>query len=115
MLPVHRESSRFVRRSVWRTGYRRPPIFGRMSPPHRSRGATAREYGPMIGSHVGHYTLIELLGTGGMGRVFLAEHRLMQTRHAVKVLHAELSMKTSIVQRFINEARAAGGLRHPNV
>lgn len=47
--------------------------------------------------------------------MYLVEHRLMQTRHALKVLHAELSTRPEIVQRFINEARAAGALRHPNV
>lgn len=50
-----------------------------------------------------------------MGRVVLAEHVLMKTRHAIKLLHDQLSKNDMIVQRFINEARAAGAIGHRNV
>jgi serine/threonine-protein kinase len=50
-----------------------------------------------------------------MGRVLLVEHVLMQTRHAIKVLHDQLSKNEMIVQRFLNEARAAGAIGHRNV
>jgi serine/threonine-protein kinase len=50
-----------------------------------------------------------------MGRVFLAEHRLLQSHHAIKLLHPELSSHEELVQRFINEGRAASALQHPNI
>jgi serine/threonine-protein kinase len=69
----------------------------------------------MIGTKIGQYRVLQLLGEGGMGRVLLAEHVLMKTRHAIKMLHAQLSQNDMIVQRFINEARAAGAIGHRNV
>jgi serine/threonine-protein kinase len=69
----------------------------------------------MLGTYVGPYRLLDLLGEGGMGRVFLAEHRLLQSRHALKVLHPELSSRPELVQRFINEGRAASALQHANI
>lgn len=69
----------------------------------------------MIGTRIGQYRVLQLLGEGGMGRVLLVEHVLMQTRHALKVLHDQLSKNEMIVQRFVNEARAAGAIGHRNV
>ncbi len=69
----------------------------------------------MIGTKIGQYRVLQLLGEGGMGRVLLAEHVLMKTRHAIKLLHDQLSKNEQIVQRFINEARAAGAIGHRNV
>ncbi len=50
-----------------------------------------------------------------MGTVFLAEHVLIKRRLALKVLHSQLAADVSIVERFMNEARAAGTLGHPNI
>jgi serine/threonine protein kinase len=69
----------------------------------------------MIGTRIGQYRVVQLLGEGGMGRVLLVEHVVMQTRHAIKVLHDQLSKNEMIVQRFLNEARAAGAIGHRNV
>lgn len=69
----------------------------------------------MIGTHIGPYRLLKLLGEGGMGRVFLAEHRLLLSHHAIKLLHPDLSKHEELVQRFINEGRAATALQHPNI
>jgi serine/threonine protein kinase len=69
----------------------------------------------MIGTHVGPYRLLRLLGEGGMGSVYLAEHRLLQSHHAIKLLHLDLSRHEVLVQRFINEGRAASALQHPNI
>ena len=68
----------------------------------------------MIGTRIGQYRVLRILGEGGMGRVGLGEHVLMQTRHAIKILHEELSKNALIVQRFINEARATGAIGHRN-
>ncbi len=63
----------------------------------------------------GRYRIDRLLGEGGMGAVYEAEHTLMHKRVAVKVLHAEMSKLTEVVTRFEREAMAAGRIEHPNV
>jgi len=67
------------------------------------------------GSTVGNYRVLHKLGEGGMGVVFAAEHVVLGTRAAVKLLHGEAASNAEIVQRFINEARAAANLKHANV
>ena len=63
----------------------------------------------------GRYRIIKTLGAGGMGTVFLAEHALIKRRVAMKILHDELATDANVVERFMNEARAAGTLGHPNI
>jgi phosphate/phosphite/phosphonate ABC transporter binding protein len=67
---------------------------------------------PMIG---GKYRLGRLLGEGGMGAVYAAEHTGLGTRVAVKLLNEVFTTDPSAVQRFRREARAAAAIRHPNV
>ena len=61
------------------------------------------------------YRIESLLGEGGMGAVYLAEHVLMRKRFAVKVLHAEMTRLPEMVARFEREAMAAAHIEHPNV
>ncbi|HKQ69746.1 MAG TPA: serine/threonine-protein kinase [Polyangiaceae bacterium] len=61
------------------------------------------------------YRIEALLGEGGMGAVYLAEHVLMHKRLAVKVLHPEMTRMPEIVARFEREAMAAAHIEHPNV
>jgi eukaryotic-like serine/threonine-protein kinase len=68
-----------------------------------------------VGSRVGGYTVIRLLGRGGMGQVFLAEHQRIARRVAVKVLLPELSANESVIERFFTEARATSLIRHPGI
>jgi serine/threonine-protein kinase len=63
----------------------------------------------------GRYRLQRVIGDGGMGTVFLGEHVLIKRRYAIKVLHRELAQDPEVVERFMNEARAAGTLGHPNI
>ncbi len=63
----------------------------------------------------GRYKIVKVVGEGGMGTVYLAEHTLIRRRVAVKVLHPELASDRSVVERFLNEARAAGTLGHANI
>jgi eukaryotic-like serine/threonine-protein kinase len=61
------------------------------------------------------YRIESVLGEGGMGAVYLAEHVLMHKRVAVKVLHPEMTRMPEVVARFEREAMAAAHIDHPNV
>jgi len=63
----------------------------------------------------GRYRIISTVDEGGMGTVFLAEHVLIKRRVALKILHPELATDPDVIERFMNEARAAGTLGHPNI
>jgi tRNA A-37 threonylcarbamoyl transferase component Bud32 len=67
----------------------------------------------MIGETFGSYRVTEKIGEGGMGAVYLAEHKLIGRKAAVKVLLPEHSRKPDLVDRFFNEAKTAAGLNHP--
>lgn len=70
----------------------------------------------LVGQKLAERYLIErVLGVGGMGAVYQAEHLLMHKRVAIKVLHPEMTQLTEAVQRFEREAMAAGRIEHPNV
>jgi serine/threonine protein kinase len=68
-----------------------------------------------VGQLFGNYRMVRLLGEGGFGEVYLVENPLIQRRAAVKVLHAALAQDAELVRRFLNEARAASAIRHPNI
>jgi len=71
---------------------------------------------PMIGTlAAGRYRIQKLLGEGGMGQVYLAEHVAIEKRVALKVLRAEFAAKGEIVTRFQQEAISASRIKHPNV
>jgi serine/threonine protein kinase len=68
-----------------------------------------------VGQLFGNYRMVRLLGEGGFGEVYLVENPLIQRRAAVKVLHTALAQDAGLVRRFLNEARAASAIRHPNI
>src|SRR5450759_1728351 len=67
------------------------------------------------GQLFGNYCVIRLIGEGGFGEVYLVENQLIQRRAAVKVLHPALAQDAELVRRFLNEARAASAICHPNI
>jgi serine/threonine-protein kinase len=69
----------------------------------------------VIGETIGHFKIVSRLGRGGMGEVYLGEHESIQTRVAIKVLHAEISRDTEHVQRFFNEAKIVGKIKHAGI
>jgi serine/threonine protein kinase/tetratricopeptide (TPR) repeat protein len=70
---------------------------------------------PLIGRTLpGGYLILELVGVGGMGRVYRAEQTTLGRTVAVKIIHPHLVGEESTAARFITEARAASRLNHPN-
>ena len=69
----------------------------------------------MQGTPVGSYVISGLIGEGGMGVVYAANHALLGRPAAIKVLLPEFSRNQDIVNRFFNEARAATAIRHPGI
>ena len=61
------------------------------------------------------YRIVELIGRGGMGDVYRAEHRLMSRSVALKVINQELVRNAQAVERFRREVQAAARLTHPNI
>lgn len=64
---------------------------------------------------IDEYVLVDLLGSGGMGEVYLARHRIMQREVAIKLLVPRSAELIESIERFKREARAAAKLSHPNV
>ncbi len=63
----------------------------------------------------GKYRIVRLLGEGGMGSVFQAEHTVTHKHVAIKTMRHEVAAKPNAADRLIREARAAARIRHPNV
>jgi predicted Ser/Thr protein kinase len=69
----------------------------------------------MIGETVGAYTIVSELGRGGMGVVYMAEHRHLGRRAAIKFLVREFSERADLLHRFFTEARAASLVEHDGI
>ncbi|HEV3257499.1 MAG TPA: protein kinase [Gemmataceae bacterium] len=71
--------------------------------------------GKWKGFTIGKYKVLERLGSGGMGSVYLCEHKFMRRRTAVKVLPTAKADDPASLERFYREARAVAALDHPNI
>lgn len=69
----------------------------------------------MIGQTLAHYRILEKIGSGGMGEVYLAEDSKLNRRVALKVLSSELVESKEFRARFAREAKALAALSHPNI
>ena len=69
----------------------------------------------MIGTSLGPYKIIEQIGAGGMGEVYLGEDTRLGRKVAIKVLPAEFASDPERLARFEQEARAAAALNHPHI
>ncbi len=98
-----------------------PPLQrGATPPPGVPHGAVATPSGPVNLDLVDtiladRYRVVRKLGEGGMGSVYLAEHTTINKRLAIKVLSPEFSHKQDLVDRFLQEARAASMIDQENV
>ena len=67
------------------------------------------------GAKLGRYEIISPLGAGGMGEVYLARDSTLDRKVALKVLPESVASDRSRMQRFVQEAKAASALNHPNI
>ncbi|HRD11445.1 MAG TPA: protein kinase [Mycobacterium sp.] len=68
-----------------------------------------------VGEEFAGYTVVRLIGSGGMGEVYLAQHPRLPRREALKILRPEISSDDSFRQRFTREADSIAALEHPNI
>ena len=68
-----------------------------------------------VGATVGNYQVLQKIGSGAMGNVFLAHHPVIGKRVALKVIHPELASNEEMIARFFNEARAVTQIGHENI
>ena len=66
-------------------------------------------------AQLGRYRIVSLIGTGGMGEVYLAQDTTLQRKVALKVLPLEVAANQDRMRRFKQEATAAASLNHPNI
>ncbi|MCA1628163.1 MAG: protein kinase [Acidobacteria bacterium] len=69
----------------------------------------------VVGTHLGRYEIRSLLGTGGMGEVYLAKDTRLERTVALKVLPIEVAADGERMRRFVQEAKSASALNHPNI
>jgi serine/threonine-protein kinase len=70
---------------------------------------------PAIGETIGSYQVLKQLGSGAMGEVYLAEHRHLKRKAAVKLLARELVGRPDLLERFFLEARATSAIAHAGI
>jgi eukaryotic-like serine/threonine-protein kinase len=75
----------------------------------------ANDSPPLIGQQVGPYQIQSVLGAGGMGEVYKARDTRLNRMVAIKVLPRHLCERTDLKHRFVQEAKAASALNHPNI
>ena len=76
---------------------------------------SAAQTGDLLGQQIGNYRVEERIGAGGMGSVYRAVHPLIGTQVAIKVLLPELAQVKEVVDRFVQEARAASAIGSPHI
>jgi serine/threonine protein kinase len=79
------------------------------------RSKSEEDIDAMLGVVLGSYRILSLIGEGGMGRVYLAEHVKLGRKVALKLLRPEYAVKRDAVQRFFTEAQSVNTIGHENI
>jgi serine/threonine-protein kinase len=91
-----------------------PDDGSRLSTP--SQVGHRKQVDPLIGQRLeGRYQILRVIGEGGMGVVYEAEHVLIEKRVAIKVLRETFTSRPDVVERFRQEAKSASKIGHPNI
>src|SRR5207244_6190220 len=69
----------------------------------------------MISETISHYRILSKLGAGGMGEVYLAQDTKLDRKVALKILPADVAAHQDRMRRFVQEAKTASALNHPNI
>ena len=69
----------------------------------------------MIGTAIGNWVIGQKIGEGGMGQVYLGQHKTLHTKAAIKVLFHALANDSRFRERFLQEASSQSSLQHPNI
>jgi len=78
--------------------------------------AEAASADPRVGAHFGDsYTIVRVIGEGGMGRVYEARHVRLSKRYAIKLLHPQFNANPETIARFRREAEAASSIGQENI
>jgi serine/threonine protein kinase/outer membrane biosynthesis protein TonB len=84
-----------------------------------AKGLTRWQAGQLLAGRssftLGKYRLVDLLGRGGMGSVFAAEHKTLGRRVALKIISKQTGRDPEQLERFLDEARRIAALDHPNI
>ena len=101
-----------------RSGSARPPSASRPGRGHQAAQPSSGRRDkpdPNVGRVVGSYRILSLIGSGGMGRVYRAEHVKLGRQVALKLLRADYAAKRDAIRRFFQEARAVNTIGHENI
>jgi serine/threonine-protein kinase len=71
--------------------------------------------GSVINSTISHYRIVSKIGAGGMGEVYLAQDTTLDRKVALKILPEDLAIEGERMRRFVQEAKSASALNHPNI
>ena len=108
------ERSEFLRRACAEDGALLEAVRARLQPEPATQAQTCVPPS-LIGQSLGSYTILSLLGKGGMGEVYLALDSVLERKVALKLLPAEYTGDANRIRRFEHEARTASALNHPNI
>jgi serine/threonine protein kinase len=85
------------------------------TPPFKAAAEVLAGVNTSTGQMIGHYRILDLIGKGGMGEVYLAQDTRLDRSVALKILPSHFTTDSDRVLRFIQEAKAASALNHPNI
>ncbi|MCP4375535.1 MAG: serine/threonine protein kinase [bacterium] len=80
--------------------------------PFQASAALQERSGALV---IGDYHVLDVIGSGGMGQVYKARHRIMKRLVAIKIMHTAKAANPKLVRRFYREVEAVARLSHPNI